>query len=162
MSQNLEGLNLVELLDLLDPVPEPARVAMTPQTPGWIALGLVLLALLLWAAVILLRRYRANAYRRAALAELQALPRGQDTPAQIAVLLKRTALAAYPRDQVAGLHGDSWLRFLDAHFPGDGFCTGPGQVLALAPWRPTADDPALTALAREWILKHQPQVNSQC
>ncbi|NIZ63039.1 DUF4381 domain-containing protein [Sedimentitalea sp. CY04] len=162
MSDHLNGLNLVELLDLLDPPPEPVRVAMVPQTSGWIVLGLVVALLLLWGAVTLLRRYRANAYRRAALGELNELTRDGEDPAQISVLLRRTALAAYPRGQVASLHGDNWLRFLDAHFPGEGFSTGPGQVLATAPWRPVAADPALTALARDWILTHHPQGAVEC
>jgi Ca-activated chloride channel family protein len=162
MSQHLDGLNLVELLGQLEPVPEPVRVAMTPQTPGWIVLGLAVLGLVLWAAVILLRRHRSNAYRRAAMAELNVLSRTGNNPAEIAVLLRRTALAAYPRHQVASLHGDTWLRFLDAHFPGDGFCRGPGRDLAAAPWRPVEADPALTALARVWILTHQPIGKGQC
>jgi hypothetical protein len=162
MSQHLDGLNLVELLDLLEPMAEPTRVAMTPQTPGWIVLGLAMLGLFLWTAIALLRHYRSNAYRRAALAELQHLSRDGEQPAQIAVLLRRTALAAYPRDQVASLHGDAWLRFLDDHFPGEGFSTGPGHVLATAPWRPTAPDPAVTALARDWILRHRPQGDAPC
>jgi len=162
MSQHLEGLKLVELLDLLDPPPEPVRVAMTPQTSGWIVLGLVAALLLAWGAVTLLRRYRSNAYRRAALDELNALAHDGEDPAQIAVLLRRTALAAYPRGQVASLHGDSWLMFLDAHFPGEGFFAGPGRILAEAPWRPVAANPALTALARDWILRHRPQDHAQC
>ena len=162
MSQHLNGLNLVELLDLLEPVPEPERVAMVPQTSGWVVLGLAGGLGGVWGAVTLVRHYRSNAYRRAAVAELNALSRNGENPAHIAVLLRRTALAAYPRDQVASLHGDSWLRFLDAHFPGDGFCTGPGQVLATAPWRPVAADPAITALARDWILRHRPQGDVEC
>lgn len=162
MSQHLDGLNLVELLDLLEPVPEPVRVTMVPQTSGWVVLGLAVVLLLGWGAVTLLRRYRSNAYRRAAVGELNMLSRDGENPAHIAVLLKRTALAAYPRQQVASLHGDNWLRFLDAHFPGDGFCTGPGRVLATAPWRPVDADPALTALTRDWILRHHPQEDVEC
>ena len=162
MIQHLDGLNLVELLDLLAPPPEPIRVAMVPQTTGWIVLGGVVALLLLWGAVTLSRRYRANAYRRAALAELNALARDGEDPAQIAVLLRRTALVAYPRGQVASLHGDNWLGFLDAHFPGEGFSAGAGQVLATAPWRPVAADPALTELARDWILTHDPQGAVEC
>lgn len=162
MSQHLEGLNLIELLDLLQPAPEPTRIAMTPQTPGWILLGIGLGFLLGWGLTRVWRRYTSNAYRRAALAELASLTLDGEDPAQIAILLKRTALAAFPRADVASLHGDSWLGFLDEHFPGDGFCHGAGKVLATAPWRPTTPDPALTALARDWILRHQPQAEVKC
>lgn len=162
MSQHLDGLNLVELLDLLEPVPQPMPISMAPQTPGWIVLAVLTLTLMLCATRYRLHRYRANAYRRAALAELELLIKTGESPAEISVLLRRTALVAYPRDQVASLHGDRWLRFLDAHFPGDGFSTGPGRILATAPWRPVAPDPALTALARDWICKHQRHSGEPC
>jgi hypothetical protein len=162
MSQHLEGLNLVELLNLLHPPAVPERIDMTPQTPGWIILAIALVLLLGWGFALILRRYRSNAYRRAALAELTYLSRTGNDPAEIAVLLKRTALAAFPRDQVASLHGESWLTFLDAHFPGEGFCHGAGRVLATAPWRPAAADPALSALARDWIRRHHIDTEPKC
>ena len=43
MSQHLDGLNLVELLDLLEPVPQPMPISMAPQTPGWIVLAVLAL-----------------------------------------------------------------------------------------------------------------------
>ncbi len=148
----LQGKSLTQLMGLLREVPVPDPVPMWPQTPGWIVLGagvmLALAALIRWR----MRHHRANAYRRAALTELSGL---QDDPAQIATLLRRTALAAFPRAQVAGLQGAEWLHFLDDSFAGDGFATGPGQILTTAPYRPTAPDPALTALARDWIRTHK-------
>ncbi|MEP2715127.1 DUF4381 domain-containing protein [Pseudophaeobacter sp.] len=160
MSQNLDGLNLVELLDLLKPMPEPAPISMVPQTAGWAVLAGVLTLVLIWAGLRVWRGYRANAYRRAALAELDMLTQSGQDPAKIAVLLKRTALAAYPRAQVAQLHGASWLEFLDAQLPGAGFSQGAGQILATAPWRATPPDPALTALARDWIRHHKKREES--
>lgn len=156
MSVELDGLNLLELLDLLEPVPEPAPIPLTPQTPGWIVLGVVLAGVLWLAVRHLIRRHRATAYRRAAMAEL---PACKDDPAQIALVLRRTALAGFPRDQVAGLFGADWLAFLDRSFPGTGFATGPGQALATAPYQNdpsqhAAGDPALTDLARRWIRTH--------
>lgn len=148
----LQGKNLVELLDLLEGVPVPESVSMMPQTPGWIVLG-VLLAVV---SVVVYRRIRnhrrAEAYRKAALAEL-----GQtaDDPARIADLLRRTALAAFPREQVAGLFGLDWLTFLDQSFPGTGFASGPGQVLTTAAYRDTAPSPDLGKLAQDWIKTHK-------
>ena len=151
MNDEFKGLDLVGLLDLLEPVPEPPAVSMIPQTPGWIVVG-VLLALLIWWG---LRRYlhhrRANAYRRAALMEL---PETQDDPVRIAALLRRTALVAFPRASVAGLHGAGWLQFLEDSFSGSGFVDGPGQVIADAPYRGGQADPELTVLARDWIRHH--------
>ena len=47
MTEEFEGLDLVGLLDLLEPTPEPPAIAMTPQTPGWIVVGVLLVAILL-------------------------------------------------------------------------------------------------------------------
>ncbi len=152
MSGHLEGKNLVELLDMLEPVPDPAPVSLTPQTPGWIVLGLVALGLIIWAVRSIRARRRARAYRRAALEELAG---AGDDAARIATLLRRTALAGFPRDEVAGLAGVEWLNFLDQSYDGKGFSGDAGQVLLTAPYRENTADPALTDLARKWITTHQ-------
>lgn len=152
MSQHLEGKNLIELLDMLAPVPQPPAISMMPQTPGWLVLGLGLAGLALWGAGHLRARHRANAYRRAALAELAL---AGDDAARIASLLRRTALAGFPREQVAGLSGDIWLSFLDQSYGGKGFSGDTGQVLLAAPYRANTSDPALADLARRWISTHR-------
>lgn len=148
---DLKGKNLVDLLAMLQEIPVPDPVPMWPQTPAWA----VVAALLIAATVAMTRRIaarrQAEAYRKAALAELAG---AGDDPARIAALLRRAALAAYPRDQVAGLHGPDWLGFLDDSFPGSGFRDGPGQVLATAAYRDTPPCAELTGLARDWIRTH--------
>jgi Ca-activated chloride channel family protein len=152
MSDDLTGLGLIDLIDLLDPAPEPAPVSLMPATPAWIVLG----AVLALACILLLRRYRrharAEAYRRDALRALDAA--GED-PAAIAVVLRRAALSAYPRRDVAGLHGEAWLRFLDEAYGGTGFASGPGRVISTAPYRSVSADPGLAALARDWVRRHR-------
>jgi hypothetical protein len=54
------------------------------------------------------RAWRANAYRRAALHELQRAT----TVTEIAEILKRTALVAYPRTDIAALSGSTWCQWL--------------------------------------------------
>ena len=68
-------------------------------------------------------------------------------------LLRRVALARFPRAEVAGLSGEDWLHFLDTHAKVSGFVTGPGRVLGTAPFAPkcTLDRAALLALVRQWI-----------
>jgi hypothetical protein len=151
MTPDLQGLNLIELLDLLEPAPEPPPVSLMPQTAGWIWLGLALLAGLALLIRAVLRHRRANAYRRAGLA---ALAGAGDDPARIAPVLRRTALAGFPRTEVAGLTGADWLAFLDRTLPGAGFTDGPGRVLAEAPYREVPAPPGLAALARRWIRSH--------
>jgi len=143
-------------LDRLQEISLPEAVAWTPQTAGWYVLGALALLGLLRLAVALHRRRTANRYRRAALAQLGAAR----TPAEIAALLKRTALAAYPRAEVAGLSGEAWLDFLDRTSGTTDFTGGPGQLLADAPYQRAAEVPEaevrdLLAASKRWIRAHR-------
>lgn len=152
MNDDLSNLDLVELIDLLEPVPEPLPVSMWPQTAGWVWLGLLVLALLLVLASRLRRRYRANAYRREALRELEA---ANGDPTAIAAILRRTAMVAYGRPRVASLFGETWLDFLDRAFGGNDFRSGPGRSLARIPYRKDSQAEDLTGLAASWIRRHR-------
>lgn len=143
------------LIGLIEQLVEPAELApisMMPQTWGWAVLAALLLAALAYALWRWRRHYRANAYRRAALRMLSG---AGDDPARIAEILRRTALAAYPRDQVASLFGSDWLGFLDRQIGGEAFRNGPGRAIASAPYRPTPPDAQLTRLAETWIRRHR-------
>jgi hypothetical protein len=144
---------LPNLIDLLDQLAEPAApppVPLTPQTWGWAVLAALAAALVIWLIARAVRHYHANAYRRAALAELEAC--GND-PAKVAAILRRAALAAWPRDRVASLTGDAWVRFL--HETG-GFAEEQGAVLRAAPWEPDpAPAPALRRAAEQWVRHHR-------
>ena len=70
------------------------------------------------------------------------------------MLVKRTALAVYPRERVAPLSGEAWAAFIQAHSKVQG---GPGlNALVAGPYRRTTDHvaEAITA-AREWIVSHR-------
>ncbi|MGI9501207.1 MAG: DUF4381 domain-containing protein [Geminicoccaceae bacterium] len=153
MSEELSKLNLVELLDLLEPIPEPPTVSLWPETVGWIWLGIALVALAAWLIRRWVLYYSANAYRRAAL---QAIEAAGDDASAIALILRRTALAAFPRTEVAGLYGDDWLAFLDRTYGGFGFSGGPGQGITSAPYgSELEDDDGLASLAAEWVRRHR-------
>ncbi|QRM54177.1 DUF4381 domain-containing protein [Sinorhizobium sp. BG8] len=109
---------LRELADIALPPP----VSMMPATWGWAVLAAVValtLAFFLWRWL----RHRAqNRYRREALAELSKLEASIAGPAarryalaSLPALIKRTALAAWPRETVAALSGPGWSDFLKAH-----------------------------------------------
>ena len=101
-------------LDQLHDFYQPAPPSWRPQTIGWYVLFVIAGALLLWLAIHLLRRWRENRYRREALSEL-----ARTNVAGLSALLKRTALSAWPREEVASLSGAAWLKFLSdsAHKP---------------------------------------------
>ena len=65
-------------------------------------------------------------------------------------------MAAYPRRDVAGLHGDDWLAFLDQAQGGKAFREGPASVVATAPYAPVPAAPEVTVAVREWVRRHHP------
>lgn len=155
-------MNPQDPLANLHPLREPALIGWWPPAPGWWLLcGLVLLALVL-AAWFLLRRHRANAYRRRALRQLthlqEAFLESRDASAYIAginALLKSVALHAYPQRETAAISGVQWLTFLgdtnhrSANFP-PGFATA-----AYHKDCPDIDMEQAAKAARSWISGHE-------
>ena len=114
-----------EALEKLADIAMPAPMPYLPQTWGWAALAMIVMAIIGWLAWRAIRRHRANRYRREALAELNALERqlGENSRrpealAGMAALLKRVALAAWPRPEVAALSGPAWAEFVRSHSGG--------------------------------------------
>lgn len=141
-------------------IPLPPEVNLWPATwPARIAIALLLIVAIVgtWKFV---RHRRANRYRREALAELKQITRMASQPiaTQLTLLVRRTALAAFPREEVASLSGEAWLAFLDRSLDGTEFSAGAGRLLASAPYAPIppgehqlAD---LVELTRRWIRRH--------
>jgi hypothetical protein len=136
-----QAASLQNLRDIFVPEPPP----LWPPAPGvWFALVVVLAVLL--ALILWWRRARAySAYRRAGLGLLQ----GARTVREINVVLKRVALAAFPRPRVAPLYGDDWTAFLDGTCSRTRFAsvgtTDPGAEVS----------PELRNHAGTWIRHHR-------
>ncbi|MET1413457.1 DUF4381 domain-containing protein [Roseibium sp. HPY-6] len=152
MNEDWSGLNLSELIDLLEPIPQPAQISLVPQTAGWIWLAAAVLAGLALLCWRLYRLRKRNAYRRQALTELEAC---QGDPGELARILRRTALAAYPRAEIASLHGQDWLAFLDRTYPGNAFLEGAGKDLGDAPYRQSGSFKHLKPVVCDWIRTHK-------
>ncbi len=153
--EDLLGLNLVELLDQLEPVPAPEPVSLWPQTALWTWLGALLLLVVARLVYRRWQHWRRNAYRRAALAEIV---RAGEDPAHLSAILRRTALCAFPRHHVASLYGSDWLNFLDGTCPGAGFDTEAASALASAPYNPATaatGGEGLEKLAQIWVRHHR-------
>jgi hypothetical protein len=100
-----DAYSLDKLRDIVVPDPPPF---WPPAAGVWVVLGLAA-AVILFAALRLHAARKRNAYRRAGLA-LLANARSSHA---ISVLLKRVALAAFPREKVASLYGRDWVVFLN-------------------------------------------------
>jgi len=141
-------------LDKLHDFYQPPPPSWRPQTIGWYAVFAIAALLLLWLAVHLIRRWIADRYRREALHEL-----AQARPEQLSELLKRTALSLWPREKVASLSGDAWLKFLDGSARNDLFQSAPASLLEEIALRPVSlsseDESAVRKAAATWIRKHR-------
>lgn len=153
-------------LRTLHDITTPAPVSWLPQTWGWAALAIAFgLALLIWL-IRALRRYRRNAYRREALRlldvaaeDIRNSPISEAGLQEVAELLKRTALSAWPREKVASLSGPDFARFLTQSAPNmdeQALATllDDLEYRASDPVTPRPDDREIIETARDWIENH--------
>jgi uncharacterized protein (DUF58 family) len=156
---------LEKLADVAVPPPTP----WTPQTWGWAVLAVLLLALAAWLVVRAAQHRRANRYRVEALADLSALESRlqnggarADAVAAMPALLKRVALAAWPRPNVAPLSGRAWIAFLRTHAGPSGLPDEAARLLGEDEYRPailadmsSADAQRVAGYVRRWIEEHR-------
>jgi hypothetical protein len=152
-------------LQNLNDIVLPPPVGWWPPAPGWYLLAMLLLVVLIFGLVRYWRRWQGDAYRRQALAELASLRLQGPEPGwqQLPGLLKRTALAAWSREEVAGLTGPEWHGFLDQTAGIENFRGGAGATLDRLAYAGSSvsmpGDPELAELlsaAETWLKKHRP------
>ena len=152
-------------LERLHDVVLPTPVPWWPLAPGWYVVGSIFLILVGIAGWRWWRHWHSQAYRRAALAELRDWEAGRDGQealapndlAQLAALLRRTAMSVLPREQVAGLPESAWISILKQALPGSqpnswdwlSAAYQPGGSLS------TERSHAVLAEVRDWILNHR-------
>ncbi|MCJ7816022.1 MAG: DUF4381 domain-containing protein [Xanthomonadales bacterium] len=149
-------------LQNLNDIVLPGAVPWWPAAPGWYVLAAVLAIALTILATRWWNTRSRNRYRRQALAELAVIRRSKtgDAVQRLPTLVKRAALAAWPRERVASLSGAGWHRFLDESAGGEHFGAGAGVTLDWLAYRTnTAGQPSREDLdqvldATEFWLKN--------
>ena len=142
----------VTSLELLRDIVQPPPVSWWPPAVGWWIVLAILSTALAVRAARGWRRWLQNRYRRVAL---QAIAEAT-TVSEIADVLKRTALVAYGRSDVARLTGPRWYRRL-----GDTCGREPSaQVVSLLGRGvynndDVADISELRAYAVQWVERHR-------
>lgn len=164
-------MSLIEELQQLQELPDPTLPGFWPSTWGWWVLLALLLVLAFVVLVVWLRRRHANAYRRAAMAELDRLhTHWQQAPNDIGPLrdipgvLKRAVLARLgtATPGIAGMSGNDWQHMLTrmARTP---LPPGFAHTLALLAYADTPtvqelDLAHLMAQCRHWLETHDDPV----
>ncbi|MDF1677752.1 MAG: DUF4381 domain-containing protein [Legionellaceae bacterium] len=150
-----------ELADLRD-IHLPEAVSAWPPGPAYYALiALAIICLLLF--VKYKQRQRYTAPKRQALLELEQIkcdylesPHSQEAASKITTLLKRVALVYHPRVDVASLHGQDWLHFLEDTSQQIDFQAVQNSLID-TPFNPeaTEDLTPLLSAASDWIKQRR-------
>ena len=152
-----------DLASQLKDIHGAATVPWWPPAPAWYVVAVLIIGALLLLTVVLLRRWQRNRYRRQALQELSAI-RADATGALylLPALLKRTALAVWPRESVAALSGAGWHGFLDDSAKMNRFCSGDGELLDQLAYEAgpattlaAAEQSRLLDAADHWLRHHR-------
>jgi len=145
------------------PLPDP--VSWWPQTPGWYLLGTLILAGLCYLAWRLWLRYRHDAYRRQGLVRLDEMTTDPAALKELPLLLKKSALMAGARQQVASLQGHAWIAWLNETAGDDLFSTSDADTLELLayaqPGRALPDTTKAAHLieaSKSWMRMHRATV----
>lgn len=155
-------MNGADPLEQLRDIHLPAAIGWWPPAPGWWGIVALLLILLACVAIWRIQRYRKMAYKREALAQWQQINarflNDRDVAqllAELSVLLKRTSITRYGRDQAAGLAGEQWLAFLDQTGRCTEFSQGAGRALVTQRYtpQPKVDGTALLNVTLAWLNK---------
>ncbi len=155
--------NTQNLLAQLRDIHTPKAVSIWPLAPGWYMLAGLASIMICVAIVWNHYRWYQRRFQRAALQELeqykQQCKQSNDyiaTITELSSLLRRSTLAKYERHKVAGLHGETWLQFLDKTGETEAFTTGCGRVLISAPYQRQAsvNMDNLFVLLEDWIKKN--------
>ncbi len=151
-------------LEQLRDIHLPDPVGWWPPAPAWWLLAVIGAALLVLLARFIRRRIRAGRYRREALAHLSRIERSLDEDSAnglraINVLLKRTALHAFPATSCAGLHGGEWSAFLLQRCEVAPELARHARMFEEAPYveatPPVEDARGALEFARHWIRRHR-------
>jgi len=152
---------LVELRD----IQPPASPSWWPLAPGWWVLVLVLsICVVLW---LVFKQRRNQDYFKLARQQLKDLAYqyhlGKDKQGLALGLsrwLRQVSILAFPSRRIAGLTGQSWIRFLDEPMSSNEFTQGPGHIFAGEVYAAQSDIEAenILALCRSWLDKVKPEL----
>ena len=112
MNKTIQEASLDNLHDII----VPDGIGYFPLAPGWLIVGVLLITLLFHFVVQAYKRYKKTLYKREALTELENhRDESKDDALALLKLARRVAIAAYGREEIAGLSGENWWDFMEQH-----------------------------------------------
>jgi hypothetical protein len=152
-----------DVLAQLKDIHLPPPIYWWPLAPGWYVLFTLSVFLIIALAYFAFQKIRNGQAKKQALRLLSRYQSAyeknhntQETSAQISELLKRVALVYFPRIQVASLHGQDWLNFLNQTSRGMDFNSVQDMLLDL-PFKPSQplDLTPLFQKTERWIKQRR-------
>ncbi|ARM34226.1 DUF4381 domain-containing protein [Legionella longbeachae] len=150
---------LAQLKDIHLPTP----IGWWPLAPGWYVVIALMVLIFIFVFYWIYKNHRNAKAKNCALILLMNYQKEYEkehnvalTSARISELLRRVALVYYPRGEVASLHGENWLRFLNATGKGIDFNLVKDMLLD-APFKTgqTMDLSPLFKTAQLWIKQRR-------
>ncbi|MFA0195813.1 DUF4381 domain-containing protein [Vibrio artabrorum] len=141
----------------LSPVIAPDAPTWWPLAWGWWAVIITAIALIALVFFIVKRRQKKQQAKNEALAYFQPKKNNRSqksspSPSEAQDIIRQAALSYFPREKVAGLAGDDWLKFLDSQLAKPLFATKQAQ------WQQTLYQDT-TSMNDEQRKAHQQLVN---
>src|SRR6516165_10054078 len=128
----------MDLLSQLRDIHLPPPITIWPLALGWYLLLAFFIILMLIAIYFWLSYLKKHHLKKCVMKRLEELQQEQNlhhaVSEELSVLLKRAALATFPRKEVAGLYGEEWLQFLDKTAVTNEFTEGAGRQLISSPY----------------------------
>jgi len=127
---------------ILKDIRYPSEIDWWPLALGWWLIVFIIVLTLTFFGYKYYNQWKRNRARRLALNELKEISNNAlETndlvilSKELSTLLRRTFLAYFPRERVAGLVGESWLHFLDQGLNKKYFSEGIGRKLISMPYQ---------------------------
>ncbi|MGF1746033.1 DUF4381 domain-containing protein [Vibrio minamisatsumaniensis] len=140
----------------LSPIITPSAPSWWPLAWGWWAVIITAIALIALVFFIVKRRQKKQQAKNEALAYFHKKnnrsQKSSPSPSEAQDIVRQAALSYFPREKVAGLAGDDWLKFLDSQLAKPLFATKQAQ------WQQTLYQDT-TSMNDEQRKAHQQLVN---
>ena len=147
----------------------PADISWWPLAPGWWILIIVFGILIVWAITKAVQRYRANLYRRQAMAALEKIENAcasANLLTEVFATLKQTANIAYPNQHFSSLGINEFIQFLQRSCSSNLFVDLPDNLdsalYSSSQHQTKALGLTVLANAKIWVNKHRREAPQSC